>query len=477
MLIRSAELAGRDGVDVRIGDGRISEIGRGLSALRGERVLDAAGGALLPGLHDHHVHLFAMAAAQSSVVCGPPAVRDAEALAAALASARAEPPIGGAPHAGWIRGVGYCESVAGALDRVALDRITPDTPLRIQHRSGAMWILNSAGVARLGLDRGVDARGVERDDAGRATGRLLRLDTWLREQIESGDTTRPCFARVGRQLARFGVTGVTDATPANGRSELAAFVDAIEKGELRQRLLVMGKSSLPVSSHPEVERGAVKIWLAESDLPPFEALVETIEVAHRQRRPVAVHCVTRAELVLASAAVASAGGLAGDRIEHAAVVPPDAMALLSDLGVTVVTQPNFIFERGDRYAVEVDPRDRPWLYRGRGFLDAAVPLGGGTDAPFGNSDPWLAMRAAVDRRSAAGLELAGDEALTPERALGLFTSPAKAPGAPPRQIAVAASADLCLLDRPWSAARRSLASDQVAATLCQGRLTWLRKGS
>ena len=437
--------------------------------------MDAAGGALLPGLHDHHVHLFAMAAAQTSVECGPPAVRDAGDLAAALGSARADTRIDRAPHAGWIRGVGYCESVAGAIDRAALDRITPDTPLRIQHRSGAMWILNSAGVARLGLDRGVDARGVERDDAGRATGRLLRLDEWLREQVDRGDATRPCFARVGQQLARFGVTGVTDATPRNGRSELSAFVDAIEKGELRQRLLVMGQSSLPASPHPDVERGAVKVWLAESELPPFEALVETIEAAHRQGRPVAVHCVTRSELVLASAAVAAAGGLAGDRIEHAAVAPPDAMALLADLGVTVVTQPNFIRERGDRYAVEVDPRDRPWLYRGRGFLDAAVPLGGGTDAPFGDPDPWLAMAAAVDRRSAGGLELAGDEALTPERALALFTSPAQAPGASAREIAVGASADLCLLDRPWSAARQSLASDQVAATLRQGRLTWLRE--
>ncbi len=44
MLIRSAEVSGQDHVDVRIADGRIAEIGRGLSPFRGERVLDAAGG-------------------------------------------------------------------------------------------------------------------------------------------------------------------------------------------------------------------------------------------------------------------------------------------------------------------------------------------------------------------------------------------------------------------------------------------------
>ena len=170
-----------------------------------------------------------------------------------------------------------------------------------------------------------------------------------------------------------------------------------------------------------------------------------------------------------------AGSLAGDRIEHAAVAPPDVVAMLADLPLTVVTQPNFIRERGDRYAVEVEPRDRPWLYRGSGFLDAAVPLGGGTDAPFGDPDPWLAMRAAVDRCSAGGLKLGAGEALSPERALALFTSPPDAPGGPSRRIEVAASADLCLLDRPWSAARQSLASDQVAATLRRGRLIWVRE--
>ena len=132
-------------------------------------------------------------------------------------------------------------------------------------------------------------------------------------------------------------------------------------------------------------------------------------------------------------------------------------------------------ESRGNYPALGEPRDRPWLYRGRGFLDADVPLGGGTDAPFGDPDPWLAMRAAVDRCSAGGVKLGAAEALSPERALALFTSPSGTPGGPSRRIEVAESADLCLLDRPWSAARQSLASDQVAATLRRGRLIWVRE--
>jgi predicted amidohydrolase YtcJ len=154
------------------------------------------------------------------------------------------------------------------------------------------------------------------------------------------------------------------------------------------------------------------------------------------------------------------------------VAPPDAVRLLADLPLTVVTQPGFIRDRGDAYLVDVEPRDRRWLYPCGRLLRAAVPLGGSTDAPFGDPDPWTAMRAAVDRRTEAGATIGSEEALTPERALALFTSPAERPGAAPRPIEVGARADLCLLDRPWSSARSELSSALVVATIREGEVIW-----
>ena len=333
-----------------------------------------------------------------------------------------------------------------------------------------MWVLNSPAVDRLGLDRGVDPPGVERDPAGRATGRLFRLDAWLRESVQ--DSPLPRLAEVSRRLARFGVTGLTDATAENSSTELGAFVTAAEGGELLQHLVVMGRQELPSPTHPRVERGALKVVLDENDLPPLEEFQEIIETAHAAGRAAAVHCVTRSELVLAAAAFAAAGARPGDRIEHASVAPPDAVQLLASLPLTVVTQPGFIRERGDAYLLEVEPRDRPWLYRCRGFLEASVPLGGSTDAPFGNQDPWAAMRAAVDRRTEGGATIGSDEALGPERALALFTSPPARPGASPRTIEVGAPADLCLLDRPWSSARSEFSSGLVIATIRDGSVIW-----
>jgi predicted amidohydrolase YtcJ len=471
MLIRCAEIGGESRA-VRIADGRIAALAPTLEPEPGERVLDAAGGALIPGLHDHHIHLWSLAAARASARCGPPHSTDAHALARALTTA--------SKLDGWIRGVGYHESVAGPLDRHALDAWVPDVPVRVQHRSGALWILNSAGVDRLDLDRDVDAPGVERDARGRATGRLYRVDRWLRDRL--GGRSRPDLAPVGRELASYGVTGVTDATPDNGAEAMDAMCEASLRGELPQRVVLMGALDLPAAPSAAVgqggvERGAVKIWLSEADLPTFDELCQHIAAAHAARRAVAVHCVTRVELVLTARALAEVGSMSGDRIEHAAVAPPELVALLAALPVTVVTQPNFVNERGDAYAVDVDERERPWLYRGAGFLEAGVPLGGGTDAPFGHPDPWRAVRAAVDRRTATGAPLGAAEALSPERALGLFTSPPRAPGAAPRTIAVGAAADLCLLDAPWARAREELSSDRVVATLCGGELVWCRENS
>lgn len=419
MLIRNAEVEGRR-VDVRLAGDRIGEVAAGLGPRPGEEVRDAAGGALLPGLHDHHIHLASLAAALASVRCGPPDVRDAAALARALRQA---------PGDGWIRGVGYHESVAGELDRGDLDAWVPERPLRLQHRSGALWMLNGAACRALGID---------------GDGRVFRDDERLRRR--RGDETRPDLAPLAARLARLGVSGVTDATARNGPAEEAAFA------ALPQRVLAMGGPGL---------RGPCKLMLHEDGLPAFDHLADTVRRAHDDGRTVAVHCATRSELVFALEVLAKARVRAGDRIEHASVAPPEAVARLAELGLTVVTQPNFLAERGDAYLGDVEPRDRPWLYRGRAFLAAGVPLAGGTDAPFGAPDPWAAMRAAVERRSTGGRVLGETERLTPEEALALFTGAADAPGGPPRRVAAGERADLCLLERPWHEARERLRAEDV----------------
>lgn len=432
LLIVNAEVEGVADLDVRCRDGRIVDIGRGLDAAAAECVLDARGGALLPGLNDHHIHLFALAAARRSVKCGPPEVNTFAELQTALEAA---------PGEDWIRGVGYHESVAGMLDTRSLDALRGDRPVRIQHRSGKMWFVNSLAATRLGIET--------------ANGQLFRLDGLLRERLAEDADLVTSVEETSQLLAGYGITGITDATYTNDKTTEAIY----RQLDLRQRVNLMGDETL--------SSGSLKIMLDDTSLPDLDQLQERIAEAHDRKRPVAFHCVTRTELVFALAALRGAGTLLGDRIEHAAVTDAATLELLQEISgqaghVTVVTQPNFIAERGDQYLRDVPPEDHDNLYRCRGFLGAGLRLGGGTDAPYGDPDPWLAMRAAVERRTPNGRVVGTDEKLSPEEALTLFLAPLDDPGGAPRRVEIGAAADLCLLSRPWNGARSALTASLVA---------------
>jgi len=469
MLIRNARVwpSGEATADVRMAAGRVVECGPGLRPAGGEEVLDAGGYALLPGLHDHHVHLRALAAADGSVRVGPDQVRSAAELAARLAAADAA-----AAPGGWLRCVGYHESVAGPLDRWALDRLAanPARPVRVQHRTGALWVVNSAGLAALGLDdvnpgggaAGGELAGVERDAAGRPTGRLWRMDRWLATRVPGRAAELAAgLAAVSARAAARGVTGFTDATPGATGPDLAGLAAAVADGTIAQRLHCMAPADESMAAHGRFSLGPVKVLLDDDRLPTLDELADLVRQAHAARRPVAVHCVTQVQLVLTLAALDLAGRLPGDRIEHGAVIPAE---LVPDLrGLTVVSQPHFVAERGEQYASDVAADDLPGLWRLRTLIEGGVAVAAGSDAPFGRADPWHLIRAATIRPAGLG----PGEAVAPATAIGLLLGEPSAPGAP-RLIAAGTRADLILLRCPPREALGSLASDLVAVTFIDG---------
>lgn len=465
MLIRNAEIDFRTISHLRITNGVVTEIDPDLHAMAGEEIVDAHGRMLLPSLQDHHLHLAALATSLNSALCGPPHVITAENLAQSLLG-RASVSAGDGD--GWVRGIGYHESVAGHIDRDWIDRVLPTRPVRIQHRSGRLWIFNSCALELLGT--GNDAP-IERLD-GRPTGRAYDADVWLRQRLER---KIPSLASASELLASYGVTSVTDASPHNDLAELRHLTEEQARGLLLQDVLVMGGAGLDHAAKAGgLQIGARKVHLREIALPNFESMTKDIVAAHDAGRAVAIHCVTLVELVFALTALAEAGNHRDDRIEHASVAPPDVLPLLAAAGVTVVTQPNFVYERGDDYLINVESSEQPWLYRCQGFLTAGIPLAAGTDAPFGNANPWRAMHAAVNRRTRGGVSLGADEALSPERALALFSTGTQDPGGLPLRITLGSPADLCLLDRPWREAQRDLSAVSVDLTLKAGKVIWRR---
>jgi predicted amidohydrolase YtcJ len=437
-VIRDAEVEGRR-VHIRFDGHTVLQVSpHAMTPLRGEEVVDAAGGAVLPGLHDHHIHLLATARAQTSIDVS----QGLEPLATA--------PSG----TGWLRAVNGMDE----LDAATLDRVVPDRPVRVQHHSGAMWALNSVALLAVGAGN-ANEPGIERDDAGRPTGRLWRLDDWLGARIRDG---APDLASLGTQLSSFGITGVTDATPVIGAGAAEIFVAA----NLPQRIQFLAHDVPSVGT-----MGPLKVVIHDHALPGYDELREEVADARVLGRPVAVHCVTREALLLILAVLDEIGSVPGDRVEHAAVADAEATARLARLGVAVVTQPGFILDRGDRYLRDIPPDQLPDLYRYESLQAAGVTVVPSSDAPYGPIDPWAVMRAARDRRSTSGARVNMKEWVSAKMVLSGYLRPLEVLNAAPRRVRAGVPSDLVLLRLPLADALDEPHADLVARTWHAGART------
>ena len=388
MLILGASVNGQR-LDVRCSE-VIAEVGT-LAPLPGEAVVDLAGAALLPGLHDHHIHLRAMAARRNSLDCS--GLTREELLSA----------LSGVSSDGWLRGFGYHADASGELDRETLDAVLPDQPVRIQHSSGKMWVLNSNAVELLGLS-GASHPGVEtKGDV--PTGRIFRMDDWLDERLprQNLDLTPVLF-----DLLKCGITSATD-TSFNNDAHAEATLSQLSVSGQQFPVRVMGDESLQLG-------GQLKILLDEDALPSMERLGERVATAHERDRGVAFHCVSRVELLVCLDILGRTGVHPEDRIEHGAIIAEDILPALLALDVPVVTQPGFLRVRGERFRRELDD-DVADLYRYQSLLDAGIRVICSSDAPYGPYDPWYCIQAAVDRVDDAGVLMSPSERVPTDAAL------------------------------------------------------------
>lgn len=117
-----------------------------------------------------------------------------------------------------------------------LDELSPPVPVRVQHRSGVLWTLNSMGLAHVGMAEHPD-------------GRLRSADRSWSDTLQRNESG---LDEVSRRLSRFGVTGVTDATPDLDVADIVKLMEAHRHGELRQRVHCLapasGSCTTPIST-------------------------------------------------------------------------------------------------------------------------------------------------------------------------------------------------------------------------------------
>jgi hypothetical protein len=218
---------------------RIVAVGaaRDVDALRGPRtrVVDLAGGMLLPGFQDAHVH--PITAGVDRMQCD---VRDIHPRTAVLETIRAY--ADAHPAAAWVVGSGWYmgDFPNGTPRREDLDSVVPDRPAFLPNRDGHSAWVNSRALELAGIGRGTpdpaDGR-IERDPDGTPTGSLHEGAGRLVERLIP-PTTDDEWAeglRIGQaHLHSLGITAWQDAIvlPEN----LATYRRAVAEGWLTARV-------------------------------------------------------------------------------------------------------------------------------------------------------------------------------------------------------------------------------------------------
>lgn len=512
---------------IGIADGRVVDVGSRDAVLEAKapdaRLVAVGPAAVIPGVHDFHLHLVGMARARRTI-----GLAGADTVAAFQAELR-RAGAALAPDA-WLRGHGWSEELLASIPAGRLEEAVGGRPaLLYSHDSHSAWAsaaaLRAAGL-RAETPDPPDGR-IERGPGGEPTGLLRESATDLVEAVAvrlRGPALDAALDEVLGELAGLGVTGATDAgdtTADNGVGKFALLGDrastlfgARSRLDGRIRLTVnlpavaiAGASAMelatgvPLSGTSTIRVGWAKAYAdgalgsrtaalfqpyrggSSGDTGILRMTPAQLDGLAAEARAagisLAVHAIGDRAVAAALDAIERAPGrrhgAPPDRIEHAQLVRPSDLPRFAGLGVTASLQP--VHVTSDRPLAEAAWGDRladayPW----RSLANAGARLAFGSDAPIETPNPWLGLFAAVHRRAPGdGLpDWRADQALDPVAALAAYIhGPAMAVGRPDEgSLAVGALADLAVLNVDLAtllAADERLADVRSDLTLVEGR--------
>lgn len=476
------------------------------------RVVDLAGATILPGLIDPHCHPAALAYLLTCVDCSQPTTPDIPAIQHALAAAEPGPE-------GWVSGFGFAEYKLAERrlpTRWDLDVAVPDRPCVLYQVSLHVGVVNSAGLAALGLDeRTPDPPGgrLGRDPEDRLDGVLYEqpiFDVTERNQARHAALTTEAERiaeqeRAALHLAGLGLTSVTDA--ACDRAGVAGLRLAGAAGRLPIRVTAMPwhdggadfLDDLPVTGSivDGIRIGAVKL-IADGGMSsrtaavdePYETpagemgvlVLDPATLADRVRGcadagyQVGIHAQGDRGIRAAIDAlepVCRGGNPMRHRIEHGGLFPAALRRRAGAAGIVVVSQPPFLSVLGDGFLEAFGPERSADLYPFASLRDEGITVAGSSDAPVVTADPRVGIRDAVLRRTAGGSMVAAHEAVTAAEALAMYTSRAAHADHLDGELGtleVGRLADLTIVDRdPLTIDPEAIADLRILRTVVGGR--------
>ena len=405
--------------------------------------IDCKGKTVLPGFIDAHLHLHALAESYVTLNLEP------------RHNVRSIPDIQNKikdysqplPSGAWIRGRGYNEFYLAEKrhpNRWDLDQVTSAHPIKLTHRTGHAHVLNTLALRMVGISNETPDPPdglIDRDiQTGEPTGLLYRMGGFLSKKIPplGNDQLDRGMRTANDELLSMGITSVQDASSHNGIQQWKMFHRWKEKGLLKPRVTMMlGTESFSTYREKDFETeidksqlrlAGVKIILDKTTghLKPDQAdLNERVLQIHRSGFRACLHAIEENAVEAACSAIEYAlkkfprpGHR--HRIEHCSVCPPPLAKRLAALGITVVTQPSFIYYSGNRYLQTVPPEEMKHLYPLRALLESGVKVAASSDCPIAPANPMTGIFAATSRMTETGEAVLPEEKITPEEALKMY---------------------------------------------------------
>jgi predicted amidohydrolase YtcJ len=456
------------GARVRVRSGRIVEVGSSLSTGSAD-VIDLAGGTLLPGFIDAHVHpVFAGDQLRRCDLSGATTMSDYLDLIGAYVRAH--------PGSGWVTGGGWSmEAFPGGIPTAAqLDSVVADRPVYLPNRDGHGAWVNSVALRLAGIDAATldpaDGR-IERDAAGAPIGMLQEGATLLVSRLLPAASEADWYAALlagQSRLLSFGITGWQDAIvghahgsgdplpaylrAAQDESLLANVVGALwwdrdrgleqlpelldrrgtgREGRFRPTSVKMmldgvAENHTAAMLEPYLDLAGCQTDIDGLDFIDPARLAEYVTALDREGFQVHFHALGDRAVRLALDAVAAARHANGDtgnrhHLAHLQVVHPDDIGRFAVLSATANIQPLWAAHEPQMDELTIPflgERRAGWQYPFRSLQDSGAQLCAGSDWPVSSPDPLLGAHVAVTRTAPAA-DVDGPGPFLPEQRLDL----------------------------------------------------------
>jgi predicted amidohydrolase YtcJ len=238
----------------------------------------------------------------------------------------------------------------------------------------------------------------------------------------------------------------------------------------------------------DLRPGGVKIIVSRTTgalHPSQEELGETLSAVHAAGLQAVIHAIEEPEIEAACRAIGYALSRHPrsdhrHRIEHCSVCTPSMQKRLAARGITVVTQPSFIYISGDRYLETVSGEQLEHLYPIGSMLNSGLQLGFGSDFPISDPNPMIGVYAAVTRMTEGKNRLLPQQSIRVTDALHMYTSGAAAAGFEESikgSITPGKLADIVMLSEdPCRVDPGDIKDIRVLITLLGGRVVWSDNG-